>query len=445
MPHKRQYIPTLLAILSLSTTACAEDVASINKSSELTLIHSLDELKSYASKDKVKVRLAPGTYTLDTADSHKFIRFTGNDSHYDLSGVVIRVDNELFRSFGVPKGLDNFYCVIDLIGDRIAFEGATIETFGDFPGIQSKNKIINITGSGVVARNLEITTSGSSPWGYGSLFGIASGDVRKKNGIRVGWPAVGSKVIGCKVHMRAMGHAIFVQGAQDTLIEDCHIDGLLKPTNDILTETSGYAYDRNFKTAGHDYIEGVHVGAKGEILPDEIISLSEDGIRLYGKYNGVPTGSTTIRNCSVTQMRRGICTGLNGDVADLVENCEVTNCVAAGFNVSEGDQLINCRADAKYAEALSCPYSDSRNLKVDLEILDSRNGLSNDVLATINGSQHHIKLHTADPAFVPESMCIALGTRRGYAFYQMNVPPAKDIQLKNETMAHVVDDSEIKE
>ena len=61
------------------------------------------------------------------------------------------------------------------------------------------------------------------------------------NGIRVGYPSKGSKLINCRVHMRAMGHAIFVQGAEDTLIEDCHVDGLLRPTNEILAETSGLA------------------------------------------------------------------------------------------------------------------------------------------------------------------------------------------------------------
>ena len=71
-------------------------------------------------------------------------------------------------------------------------------------------------------------TSGSSPWGYGSFFGISGGVVRKMNGIRIGSPAKNTRLIGAQVHMRAMGHAIFVQGAVDTLIEDCHVDGLKK-------------------------------------------------------------------------------------------------------------------------------------------------------------------------------------------------------------------------
>jgi hypothetical protein len=173
-------------------------------------VNSLEELRSYGTRDNVMVRLHPGVYTLEHATSHRFIRFTGRDSYYDLRGATLRVDTRLFRRFGDPGGADGFYRVIDLAGDRTVIEGAKIETFGDLPGIQSRNKIVNITGSGAVLRGVDITTAGSSPWGYGSLYGISGGDVRKMNGIRIGWPAKGAKVTHCRVHMRAMGHAIFV-------------------------------------------------------------------------------------------------------------------------------------------------------------------------------------------------------------------------------------------
>jgi hypothetical protein len=403
-------------------------------------VDSLEELRSYGARDKVMVRLHPGVYALERATSHRFLQFTGHDSHYDLRGVTLRVDTRLFRQFGDPGGVDGFYRVIDLAGDRTVFEGAKIETFGDLPGIQSRNKIVNITGSGAVLRGVDITTSGSSPWGYGSLYGIASGDVRKMNGIRIGWPAKGAKVTQCRVHMRAMGHAIFVQGAVDTCIEDCQVDGLLRPTNGILAEKSGYAFDREFKTAGSGYIEGVHVGAGGTILPDEMISLSEDGIRLYDQGAGHPTGKTAILRCTVRQMRRGICTA-HGPAADQINNCEVRDCVAAGFNLGSGDMLEHCRADAKYSEALSCPYPFSNGVRVDLTILDSRNGLANDLLATLNGRGHSVRLHTDQAGFVPSGMVIALGTRRGYAFYQKKVGPVRDLDLVNETPSRIVRDT----
>jgi hypothetical protein len=399
-------------------------------------VDSIDSLRNFAARDKVKVRVKPGVYKIDTAASHRFIEFSGHDSHYDLNGVTLRVDTRLFSKFGDPGGRDGFYRVINLTGDRVVFQGAKIETYGDQPGIQSRNKIVNITGSGVVLQGVEITTSGSSPWGYGSLFGISGAVVRKLNGIRIGWPAVGARVIDCRVHMRAMGHGIFVQGADKTVIENCHVDGLLRPTNEILAEKKGLAFESGFKASGSNYVEGVKVGPNGEILPDEMVSLSEDGIRLYTDSGGHLTGATTIRGCTVRRMRRGICTGL-GPAADKVVDCEVVDCVAAGFNIGSGDVLETCRADAKYAEALSCPYPKSRDARVDLEILDSRAGLSNDLLATINGSGHTVRLHTEKNVFVPASMVIALGTRRGYASYQRRMTAARDIHLLNQTPAAV--------
>ncbi|MDF7826411.1 right-handed parallel beta-helix repeat-containing protein [Pontiellaceae bacterium B12227] len=407
----------------------------------LVEIDSLKELRAYASASNITVRMKPGTYRIEEAPDHHFFRFTGSDSRYDLRGVTFEIDNRLFSKFGVVPGKNGFYCVIDLIGDGIVMEGLTTKNIGGEHSAQSRNKIFNVVGSNVTLKDVDITTSGSSPWGYGSLYGLGGGVVRKMNGIRVGWPAKNSSLINCKVHMRAMGHAIFVQGAEGTLIENCHVDGLLRPTNEILAEESGFAFEQNFKVKTGGYVEGVVVGDDRTILPDEMLSLSEDGIRMYphGGKNNAPTLKTTIRNCTVRRMRRGICTGLTSS-ADTVINCEATDCVAAGFNIGNGDKLKNCRANARYAEALSCPYYSSKHAEVELDILDSRNGLANSVLATINGIGHHITLTTGNPAFVPAGFTIEKATNKGYAFYQkkQGKPVAKNIELSNGTSAHVV-------
>lgn len=402
-------------------------------------VGSLAEMRQYTRQPGVHVRLRPGTYTLDQADSRHFIEISGSDSQWDLRGATVRIDTRLFRQFGRGRdGGPGFYCVFSLTGDRIQFTGVRTENFGDQPGLQSKNKIFNITGSDVVLRDVELTTSGSSPWGYGSLYGISGNDVRKMNGIRVGWPARGVQLIGCRVHMRAMGHGIFVQGARDTRITDCHIDGLLRATNDLLAETAGYAFERQFRARGQDYSEGVSLGPDGRILPDEMIALSEDGIRLYPDGGpGRPTGATTIERCTVIRMRRGICTGL-GPAADRVVACEVRECVAAGFNLGTGDVAASCRADARYGEALALPYVNARDARVDLELLDSRAGLANDLIAVINGRRHQVRLHTSDPAFLPAGLQVAVATLRGYAFYQRRSPVTTEVTIANETAAPVV-------
>ncbi|MBX2876603.1 MAG: hypothetical protein KTR30_31095 [Saprospiraceae bacterium] len=404
-------------------------------------VSDLKSLRGYASQDDVKVRLLPGYYQLDKAYCKQFIQFTGNNSVYDLTGAHIMVDTKLFARTDLSPGLNDgrMYCAIAIHGNNVQMEGPYVETYGDSPGVQSRNKVFNLTGKGVTLKNAELRTSGSSPWGYGSFYGLGGGDVRKMNGIRIAWPGENIKLIGCKVHMRAMGHAIFVQGAKNTWIEDCHVDGLLRTTDDILAETSGYAFDKDFRAGRGGYIEGVIVAEDGKYLPGEMFSLSEDGIRIYPRaQRGAHTGSTTIKDCTVTKMRRGICTGLN-TAGDKVINCRVTNCYATGFNVGNLDTLINCRADAKYAEAFCVPYTKARNAYVEMEILDSRNGMKNKLLAKINGMDHKVSIRTSNSDFIPKDMTIKLSTSESYGGpWHGGVPNAINILLKNDTRTDVI-------
>lgn len=406
-----------------------------------TVVASLDALRGYARLDNVKVRLKPATYRLDKALYHHFIEFTGNGSAFDFSGVRIQADTELFAKFGVIPGIGGFYSVIDLTGDRVQMQGGQFETYGDKPGIQPRNKIINITGNDVTLRDATVQTAGSVPWGYGSLFGISGDPVRKMNGIRIGAPAHRVSLLDCTVHMRAMGHGIFIQGATDTLIDGCKIDGLLRSTDDILAETTGFAAERDFKIKGSG--EGVAPDANGRIPRGDMVSLSEDGIRLYDKSGDIRSGKTTIRNAVVTGMRRGICTGF-GIGGNLIVNSTALGSVQAGFHVGSGDVVIGGKADAKYSEALSIAQNSYSGAEVDLEILDSRGGAGNDLLAQINGRHHKVTLHTARPEFLPANLVIEVGTNRGFLGalnnYGADRPDgtASDITLQNLTPAKVV-------
>lgn len=412
------------------------------KSSEddTILVHSLTEWKQYLDKSNVRVKLQPGNYQIDEADNIRFIRITGDDAYFDLRGVRFMVNTKLFSRPDLAKSDDgnSMYCAIEVSGDRVMLDGLYIETYGDTPGRQSKNKMFNIVGEGDVLKDVEVRTTGSSPWGFGSLYGLGGGDVRKMNGIRVGYPAKDVKLQGCKVHMRAMGHAIFLQGAENTLIEDCHVDGLLRTTDAILAETSGYAFDRGFYARKGGYIEGTMMREDGKIVPGEIISLSEDGIRMYPEYNGHKTKNTTVKNCTVTQMRRGICTGLSTS-GDKVIDCVVRDCVATGYNVGNADTLINCSADAKYAEAFCIPYVDAKNAFVEMNILDSRNGMANELLAKINGEAHDVIVKAAVNDYIPEQMSIKLSCWEGYGNFNKKVSMhATNIRLYNQTMATVI-------
>lgn len=425
--------------LFLMGSSFKEYVADYQK--ETIEVSTLSEFKKYLGKDNVEVRLAPGNYQIDDAKKIRFMEFTGNNTHFDLTGVRFMVDTKLFSRDDLAKSDDgnNMYCAVEISGKNVTLVGLYIETYGDKPGRQSKNKIFNVVGEDVTLKNIEVRTAGSSPWGYGSLYGIGGNSgVRKMNGIRVGYPAKNVKLIGCSVHMRAMGHAIFIQGAENTLIENCHVDGLLRTTDAILSETSGYAFDKDFYAGKGGYIEGTMVGEDGNILPGEIISLSEDGIRMYPEYNGYRTKNTTVKNCSVTKMRRGICTGLSTS-GDKIIDCVVRDCVATGYNVGNADTLINCSADAKYAEAFCIPYTNAKNAYVEMNILDSRDGIANDLLAKINGSEHEVIIKTSNPEFIPENMAIKLAVWEGYGNFNKKAQMhATDIKLDNQTTAKVL-------
>ncbi|MFY0686452.1 MAG: right-handed parallel beta-helix repeat-containing protein [Cyclobacteriaceae bacterium] len=429
---------TVWTIGLLMLSACKSE--SPDDQSGVIELNSLKEFKQYIDKDHVKIKLAAGNYQIDDANSIRFIQITGNDSYYDLQGVRFMVDTKLFSREDLAKSDDgnSMYCAIEITGNQVTLEGLYIETYGGQPGRQSKNKVFNIAGENVTLKDVEVRTAGSSPWGYGSLYGLGGGDVRKMNGIRVGYPAKNVKLIGCKVHMRAMGHAIFLQGAENTLIEDCHVDGLLKTTDAILAEISGYAFDKNFFARKGGYVEGTLIGDDGKILPGEIISLSEDGIRMYPEYNGHKTINTTVKNCTVSNMRRGICTGLSTS-GDKVINCMVRDCIATGYNVGNGDTLINCSADARYAEAFGIPYTNAKDAFVEMNILDSRNGLANELLAKINGTGHKVIVKTAKPEFIPDFMRIKLASWQGYGGYNKKAGvKAINIKLDNQTECTVV-------
>lgn len=404
------------------------------------LVDNLSEFRGYAAENDIKIRLKSGSYTINKAFCTRFLELSGDNCEYDLSGVRIMVDTKLFINKELARGNSekSLYCAIELSGSNTSMVGPYVETYGNYYGHQSKNKIFNLVGENVTLKNAEIRTSGSNPYGYGSFYGLGGKDVRKMNGIRIGYPGDKVRLIGCKVHMRAMGHAIFVQGAENTIIENCEVDGILKTTDDLLAEKSGYAFDHDFKAAKGGYLEGVYVGEDGTFLPGEMFSLSEDGIRIYTDTSpGHFTGTTTIKNCTVTNMRRGICTGLNA-IGDRVINCKVTNCVAAGFNVGNNDRLVNCSADAKYSEALSLPYNNANGASIELEVLDSRNGMNNNLLAVINGRNNYVNLKTSNEDYVPDVFKIELSSNNGYAFYQGSNIGAVDIQLKNKTAAKVI-------
>ena len=71
-----------------------------------TTVNSLQQLLPYLNDNNVRVKLAPGTYTITAADiaagkfNNPLLPFEGNNSVYDFTDVTINIDTEVLSSFG---------------------------------------------------------------------------------------------------------------------------------------------------------------------------------------------------------------------------------------------------------------------------------------------------------------------------------------------------------
>jgi hypothetical protein len=386
-------------------------------------VTSLDQLRGYLGQNGVKVRLAPGTYRLDTATTPNFLDVTGSDAHYDFTGVKLEVDTALFAQF--KKVGTNF---VMLSGDRIVFDGLSLETIGNHPP-PGGCRALSIMGRGVIVRNVSLLLAGSSPYGYGSFFGIGTGasiNPQKLNGIRIG--GIDDQVINCRVIMRCFGHAIFIRGGQNALIKDCYVEGALRKTDDILAEKSGPAFDLGFKQY------------TGPLIPaGEMTSLSEDGIRCYpdDPETGRRTRDIRVENCRVHRMRRGICLAFAAG-KNVVTGCEVTESERVAYHVRSETTIRASRGDALYSQILDVSTSGAKNSDIELTVLDSRRFYGHDVLATINGSGHRVVLTAVSPEAVPAALTLALARTRGLEAGAADDSRATRIALVNRTAAPVV-------
>lgn len=384
------------------------------------VVRSLEALRPHLSGSGLKVRLAPGTYRLDSAASPNFLEFTGGDSHYDFTGVKLEVDLALLEKF--KEGTN----MLMLKGDRLVLEGLALETVGEGIALGG-TRAISIMGTDNVLKNVSLRVAGSSPYGYGSFLGIGKGaavKLSKVNGIRVGGD--NARVENCRVVMRGMGHGIFIRGAHNTLIKDCHVEGVLRKTDEILAETSGPAFERDFRQ---------YTGAP--IPAGEMTSLCEDGIRAYdADENKRRTTGITVENCTVTRMRRGICLAF-AIGTNSVSDSTVTECERAGYNLGSNTTVRNCRGDALYTQVLDIHSAASRNADVEIEVLDSRNHYGNDLLAKINGSGHRVVLRAAASDAVPADMAVEIASDRGFGEGRKDDLRASKITLLNDTLATV--------
>ena len=379
-------------------TMCGALLAITPATAEEVRISSIEELAEYAGKSGNHVRMEPGLYRMtehftpekisemnqrinkaeehtDKREAAEFISFNGDDNVFDLRGVTIEFETEKLR-----EPLEQIIHTPEFVlrGDNNVLKGLKIINTGN--GSSSGGCVFEVTGDGNAMRDCTLVVRGSYPYGYGDLFGFGGKDSQKlldddgklltgfdkHSGLRINGD--NNRFIGVSIYMRSLGHAFYLQGGpENTYFEDCHVEGKMRPTDEMRVDPSGADDEYDFPDFFEDYYspdsEEYDLPAiearGGRIKPGHVKSLSEDAFRFYS------AGKTTFVDCTAKNMRKGFAVSRGGP-ADL-ENCaSIGN--GDGFRVSAADDVIkNSRGDARYGPLLLVLGGGYAN--VDLELM----------------------------------------------------------------------------
>lgn len=370
-------------------------------------VNSMQELLPYLNDSNVEVKIKPGTYTITSQDikngdfsestvvknhANVLFLFSGNNSIYDFTDVTINVKTEVLSAF--PSKNEELY-EIQIIGNENVLKNLTIADVGsvhDAPTRRATNIVMD--GASNRVEGFHITTKGSYPYGYGEAFGKGGKSVinhRKHSSFLVRGYKNHAK--NCTIIHRSYGHAMFMQAADWPIIEGCYVEGVMRSTDDILTEKgSGSDADKvDFKTVfGYKLPKGY------------MMCLGEEGIRAYNGgetiIDGVQykrgTSNPTVINCTVKNMRAGV-TLTHATGKKYVEGTTAIGC-QRGFCVGTGD-IVDCYADTQHGPALGVDYESDQGMKAEITLLPyvgkPYNGSGH--AAIIIGSNHKITLKNA--------------------------------------------------
>lgn len=310
-------------------------------------VDSLNELKGYLDQSNQCVEMVPGTYTFDSSNTGpdenfsdpSILKFTGENNTFIFDDVTFQFQTENMSAFG-RVDITNFH----VLGKNNNFRNLTMVDIGDnAPSFRSNAMLLD--GVDNIVEGFDVSTRGSFPYGYGDIFGKGSGSVighTKHSGILIVGESITLK--NTNLFMRSYGHGIYMQGAIDTLIDGCHVEGELSTVNTVLSEegTGSPADDVDFLT-----VWGFNLKDLGR---DYRFSLQEDGIRAYpsGNPEGFPdgrdTGDIRVLNSTVKFMRSAVTVGLARSGTHYVEN--VTSLGnESGFWLGDNGVIVNSRGD----------------------------------------------------------------------------------------------------
>lgn len=377
------YLTALFFALGLG--AMAQDKA--------VTVSSLAELAAAASGDGRQVTMTPGLYRMadyltaevlekiangvDRSQSRPpvpMIVFGGKDNRFDLRNVIIEIDTSLYAKLP-QRGYTR--CLI-VQGGGNSIDGLTLRNSG--PNQGSGGNILSVEGEGNTLENITLQVHGSFPWGYGDLLGKGGPNLvnlQKQSGIQV----LGSRTLlrRCKVFSRAFGHCFYIQAGDDIRIEDCHAEGVMRSTTEMLADRSGPAAELGFKS--------VYQNRDGRYLiqPGYTKSLVEDGFRTYGG-----AGNITLVNCTAIHTRSGFEIGAKDDSPKktIIENCLAMGC-ERGYLIGSNVVVSRSRGDVNHGPLLY--LRGGLNSDIELELAGRRPESTVHAVATLAGSGHRVR------------------------------------------------------
>ena len=356
-------------------------------------INSLEELALYASKSENVITMSPGVYNLTDylpadlmVERHgqklfQFIAFSGNNNVFNLEGVEIVVDTDLRNALRPPIHTSEFL----------------------------------ISGSGNTLGGLEVRY-----FGNGTSPGGGPGVIRhhKHSGLLV--TGSNARLIECKLYMQSFGHGFYVQkNAENIYFEDCYVEGAVRKTDDILKETSGPAFDVNFRTWT--------INREGEyrVTPGYMKSLCEDGFRTYGQIKNIH-----FKNCTAKNTRGGFELRTNGGIC--LEDCTVIG-TERGYWVGDGATMTNCKGDASCGPLF---FIEGKNVDAEIIVVPTDFDCTVHGLGTIQETNNHVVLKSEEGIQRTKDIPILIGytpPERGESMSPFGESETSRLKLRNET------------
>ena len=381
-------------------------LATFFSSQAQTVVNSLAELRSSMLNSNQEILMTAGDYYLeDLPSGSRVLNCSGSNNIIDLTGVrintlvgsirevyfIISGDDNILRN----GAIEDFYkSGLEEVTDFSAYNNDRDELAYGLKGAP----IMSVTGNRNLVVGLEMIVKGSFPYGYGSQYGIGSKNtfgLNKRCGILITGTeggGIGNTLDSITMYHHAFGHGIYMQsGATETTIKNCYVEGRMRLSKDMYNDTA--TYDLPYRTnylfpadEAESWKEADMPWAASYPIPmDVMYPLSEDGIRSYSN-----TGSVTVENCTIKQMRGGIRLYLASSAT--VSNSTAIDCGATNYNMPAGSSISGSSGNFSYAPLSDFRLDRSRQ-NIEMTILPSPNAIGPHNLADVLGSDHEIVFH----------------------------------------------------